>query len=363
MNQNLLHPLVASSFANLVRLVATYGCEPRFAPRLAYLLLMTLLRQPLVWLAAAKYDRRTRDQTIEPSPIFIIGHWRSGTTHLQNLMSRDPELGGVTLLQAAMPHEFLMLPDAMKKRLGLMLPDRRLMDNVPVSADVPWEEELALTAVGRLSFYHVSFFPQCMERIFREAVLFENGDARLIATWKRQYIHFLQKIQFAQPGKRMLLKNPANTARISLLREMFPGARFIHLHRNPYKVFASSVHLYLQAQQAWGLQHTDRCLVVEHVLDSYPKLMHAYFAQREELADGELIEIAFRSVQEEPIETLACVYAKLGIEGFEAAVPHFEEYLESQRDYKKNDLPLAAEEKELVASRWKDIFKQLAYDI
>jgi len=363
MNQDLVHPLVSSSTGNLLNLFRTYGCEAKFVPRALLLLTMTMFRLPMRWVAAARYSGRIRRQKIEPPPIFIIGHWRSGTTHLQNLMSRDPQFARVTLLQAAMPHEFLILPDSMRGRIGGMLPPTRLMDNVPVAADVPWEEELALTSVGRLSFYHVSFFPKRMGRIFDEAVLFSNGDAELIDIWRRQYLHFLRKVQLEQPGLPLLLKNPANTARIVLLKEMFPGCRFIHIHRDPYKVFVSSVHLYLKAQEAWGLQATDRDLVVRHVLDSYPMLMDAFFAQRDVLGDGELVDVGFRSLQEDPIGTLANIYSELGIGGFDAAVPHFEDYVDSQRDYKKNRLPLAANEKDAVSQRWKGVFDRLGYPV
>jgi omega-hydroxy-beta-dihydromenaquinone-9 sulfotransferase len=358
-----MHPLVSSSLTNLVGLVRAYGCERQFVPRLLYLLLMTALRQPLTWTAAATYARRTRRQQIDPPPIFIIGHWRSGTTHLQNLMCRDPQFGRVTLLQAAMPHEFLLFGKAARRRLGRLLPSTRLMDNVPVAADVPWEEELALTAVCRLSFYHVSFFPRCMGRIFRDAVLFDGGNPTLIDEWRRHYLDFLRKVQFEQPGMRLLLKNPANTARVSLLREIFPGARFIHLHRDPYKVFASTVHLYLKAQEAWGLHNTSRDLVVEHVLESYPELMKAFFAQREGLEAGELVDVGFRSLQQDPIGTLSAIYERLELPGFDAAVGHFEDYLESQRAYQKNQLPLAGSERETVARRWGDVFECLGYPV
>lgn len=363
MNQGLMHPLAASSFPNLLRLVAAYGCEAKYCPRLLYLMLMTFVRQPLMWATSARYARRITRQPIEPAPIFILGHWRSGTTHLQNLMSEDPQFGRVTLLQAAMPHEFLMLSDGMKKRLDGMMPSKRLMDNVPVAADIPWEEELALTAVGRMSFYHVSFFPKSMRRIFRDAVMFDGGKPELIELWKKQYVNFLRKVQFVQPGKCLLLKNPANTARLTQVRDMFPGARFIHLHRNPYKVFTSSVHLYSKAQEAWGLQDTSRQMVVEHVLESYPQLMNAYFEQRNGLTHDELVEVGFRSVQENPIGALSKIYSTLNIPGFDEAVPHFDAYLESQRNYKKNKLPLSEDEKQVVAARWGEIFERLGYPL
>ena len=202
-----------------------------------------------------------------------------------------------------------------------------------------------------------------MERIVREAVLFENGNAALVDRWQRQYLHFLRKVQLVQPGMRLLLKNPANTARVSLLREMFPGAQFVHIHRNPYKVFTSSVHLYQKAQEAWGLHRTDRARIVQQVLDSYPKLMRAYFAQRVGLPDRDLAELSFQSLQEDPIGALAGVYGQLNLPGFDAARPHFEAYIESQRHYEKNRLPLAADEKDAVARQWKDVFETLGYAV
>ncbi len=356
------HPLLSSGFLNYLRLLHAYGFDLRRLPRVLGLGLVTLLREPVSLVAAARYHGRVARQKVEPDPVFLIGHWRSGTTHLQNVLNRDPQFGRVTLLQAAMPREYLLLSDGMKRRIGRLLPSTRLMDNVPIANDVPWEEELALTAVSRYSFYHVSFFPRCMERIFDESVMLDSGPEERIRQWEAAYLHFLRMVQFEQPGRRLLLKNPANTARIRLLKERFPGARFIHLHRDPYKVFASSVHLYLRAQTAWGLQATSRDRVVAHVLASYPKLMHAFFDQRSLLKEGELVEVGFASFQEKPLKTLSFIYRKLGLDGFEEAVPHFQAYLESQRNYRKNELEWQEGEREAVATRWADIFERLGYE-
>ena len=358
----LLHPLISSGFGNLVRLVANFGCDDRYAPRVAYLLAMTLLRQPIIWWESARYGRRVREQPIRP-PVFIIGHWRSGTTHLHNIMARDPQFGGVTLLQAGMPNDFLTLSGIATKSIAGQLPDKRLMDDVPVYAAAPWEEEMALTSTGRMSFYHVSFFPRCMGRIFNEAVMFDGGDPALQAAWQKQYLAFLRKVQFAEPDKPLLLKNPANTARITLLREMFPGARFVHIRRNPYKVYVSSIHLYLKAQEAWGLHKTDRESVAQQILDTYPQLMNAYFEQRGELGDKELVEVRYRDLQDDPMALMAGIYEQLDLPGFDAAAPRFEAYLDSQRGYKKNVLPITPEEKALVGERWRPIFEQLGYPV
>jgi hypothetical protein len=328
-----------------------------------YLALASALRSPLAWLESARYGRAIRRQRIEPGPIFIVGHWRSGTTYLQNLMSEDPQFARVTLRHAAMPRDFLIFPTRLLTGLQEMLPQTRLMDNVPVSADAPWEEELALASFSRLSFYHVSFFPRAIEKIFREAVLFNDGEEELITQWQRQYVYFLKKVQLAQPGRRLLLKNPANTARISIVRRIFPQARFIHIHRDPYKVFASTVHLYLKAQEAWGLHQADRNHIVDHVLASYPKLMDACFTQRSALGGHELVEVSFSDLQRDPLGTLGTIYRRLELDGYDAAVPRFAQHIESQRSYRKNVLSLSSWEREQVGRQWRRAFQELGYPV
>lgn len=361
MTETSLHPLGSSSTAHLLRMVVRHGCEASYLPRLLGAVTMSLLRQPAMVFERLRYGTRIARQRIEPTPLFIIGHWRSGTTHLQNVLNQDPQFGGVTLLQAAMPLDFMTLGDKLAGLMRRKLPNKRLMDNVSVTIDAPWEEEMALAGYSPLSFYNVSFFPRDITRIFDEAVMFANGDNSLVRRWKSDYLHFLKKVQLAQPGRRMLLKNPANTARIAVLKSLFPDARFIHIRRNPYKVFASTVHLYLKAQQAWGFHTPDRKAIVRHVMASYPALMNAYFAQRHLLGSGELSEICFGDLQQAPLETLATVYDELGLDGFNAAVPRFRRYLDRLHGYRKNALPLPVAECDEVAQRWGDLFARLGY--
>jgi len=331
-------------------------------PRLAGVGLLSLIQQPVIWSESLRFGAKIRSQEVSPSPVFVIGHWRSGTTHLQNILSKDPQFTGVTLGQAAMPLDFITLGSLLSGPLANSLPRKRLMDNVAVAADSPWEEELALACTSPFSFYHVSFFPKGIGRIFREAILFNDGDEILIERWKADYLAFLQKVQWIHPGKRFLLKNPANSARIDHLLTLFPDARFIHIHRNPYKVFASTVHLYLKAQVEWGFHRVDREAIVQHVLETYPLLMNAYLEQSGSLPEDHLTEVRFRDLQEIPMGTLESIYHKLGIEGFEDAAPRFRTYLDSISDYRKNNLELSPREKRLVQQRWGDFFNHFNYD-
>lgn len=357
----LTHPLGSSRFANLLRMVGRYGCEPRYLPRLLGVGLQSLLRQPCITYEALRYRKRIEAQAIQESPVFVIGHWRSGTTHLQNILSHDPQFASVTIRQASMPLDFLTLGKWIARAFEKSIPEKRLMDDVAVAADSPWEEELALVSTSPLSFYHVSFFPKAVERIFRDSILFDGGDPELVEQWKRDYLWFLKKVALARPGKTFLLKNPANTARIELLLQQFPDARFIHIRRDPFQVFRSTVHLYLQAQSEWGFHQADRAAIVEHVLASYPLLMDAYFRQRGAIPDGRLAEVRFEDLEARPMETLEAAYADAGLDGFAQAAPRFQVYLDSIRGYRKNPHELPADETALVRDRWADWFQRLGY--
>jgi hypothetical protein len=356
------HPLCSSSLPNLIRIFIRYGCDGRYVPRMLGIILLCLLRQPVILYESVRYNRRIARQTLRPDPVFIIGHWRSGTTHLQNILCSDPQFAHVTLGQAAMPLDFLTLGGLLAGPLGKALPKKRLMDNMAVAADCPWEEELALVSTSPLSFYHVSFFPRAVERIFRESILFDGGDRGLIDKWKRDYSWFMRKVQMADPDKVFLLKNPANSVRIPQILELFPEARFIHIHRDPCKVFASTVHLYLKAQQAWAFHRVERERIVEHVLKSYPVLMNGFLGQKEWIPPGRLVDVRFSDLQADPMEALKSIYQRLDLDGFDAAEPCFRKYLESVRDYRKNRLELTPEEEARVRAEWKPFFGRLGYE-
>lgn len=356
------HPLASSRFGNLMRLFRRYGCDRAYLPHASAIAALCLLRQPAIAYERLRFAKRIAAVHPRPDPVFIIGHWRSGTTHLQNILGHDPQFASVTIREAAMPHDFLTLGKRFARIIEKAVPEKRLMDNVAVAADSPWEEELALVASGPLAFYHVSFFPHDMERIFREAVLFDNGDPDLVARWRNDYLHFLKKVTLVRPDRPFLLKNPANTTRIRHLLRDFPEARFIHIHRDPYQVFRSTVHLYLKAQEAWGFHRPDRQAIVEHVLQTYPRFMEAYCAQKEAIPPGRLADVRFDQLEARPMEALESVYREAGISGFAQAKPHFERYLRSIRDYEKNPHTLPPEEQSLVREHWGEWFGRLGYE-
>ena len=104
------------------------------------------------------YQRRIAATAIEESPIFILGHWRSGTTYLHELMALDPALCAPTTYECFAPKHFL-ISAWFFTRLGWMLPKLRPMDDMPLGWDLPQEDEFALMTMGVGSPYETMAFP------------------------------------------------------------------------------------------------------------------------------------------------------------------------------------------------------------
>ena len=49
-----------------------------------------LMVEPLAWLQSLQIRRQLRAGQLPPDPIVVIGHWRSGTTYLHQLLASDP---------------------------------------------------------------------------------------------------------------------------------------------------------------------------------------------------------------------------------------------------------------------------------
>jgi len=74
-------------------------------------------------------------------PLFVIGHWRSGTTYLHNLLSLDPSYGYCSTFQTILPGVFLGSEQTFKPLVTASIPTTRPMDDVPMGPDLPPEEE------------------------------------------------------------------------------------------------------------------------------------------------------------------------------------------------------------------------------
>ncbi|WP_431861282.1 sulfotransferase family protein [Azospirillum sp.] len=347
------HPLYGCDALTLLTVLARNGgVDARHLPTLAVAAASALLRAPfsLAETAWVAWARRRGDPL--PAPVFILGHWRSGTTHLYNLLSRDPQFGFIPPVAVGLPWDMLGLGAVLRPLLERALPERRYIDNVAVRPDSPQEDEIALANMSPLSFYHGLYFPRHFDENLRRGLYHEGCSPAETERWRRRFVHFLEKVALSQGGRRLLIKNPVYSARVALLREIWPDARFIHIHRDPRAVFVSTVHFYRTLLDKLALQPHGHIDVEQAVLDHYPRIMQALLDDTADLPADRFVDVAFETFEREPLAEAARLYRTLGLPGHEAAEPRFRAYLADVRGYTKNRFQLSDAGRERVERCW-----------
>jgi omega-hydroxy-beta-dihydromenaquinone-9 sulfotransferase len=316
----LLHLLAGANVASLARILSRRGVlSPRSYMQVAIIFAGAVLRWPGCMVEALRVARRVEDVSFDPPPVFIVGHWRSGTTLLHNLMSRDPAFCFPTILDALRPYDFYPNPlDVVTRRIVLQfLPPTRPMDDVRLDPESPQEEELALATMGAPSFFNCIYFPRRMTSVFAEEVLFAGADDETIRLWRDALRYYLAKLAALKPGRRLLLKNPAHSARIPQLLALFPDAKFIHIHRDPAAVFQSTRKLYRRMLPLVALQDYQPAEIDGHILWAYPQVMNRLLDSLAELPPGRAIAVRYDELVADPAKTLERIYRDLNLGDFE----------------------------------------------
>lgn len=360
-NQEIRHALFGTSISNWIRLlIENGGIDLDFLPRALFITFFTLVTLPSRILSKLLYGSRIAKTRIKNPPIFIIGHWRSGTTFLHELISQDPLLSHVSLWHTMVPYSFLVLEN-FKTLMASFLPATRPMDMIKVDIDGPYEEEAGLAVLGRWSFFHCIYFPRNAKRLYNQSVLFEGLNAREVKRWKRNYLWFLKEVTYSNKGQKLVLKNPANTARIDTLLEIFPEACFIHIYRNPYTVYFSTKHMRTRVLGQFALQRTTTEELDSLVIDNYIRMMKSFFKQKDQISKERLVEIRYEDLVEDPMGQVQKIYTELGLPGLEAAKFAMKKYLDEQAGYVTNVYTFDEAAIHRIEKNWGFVIKRWGY--
>ena len=162
-----VHPLSGADLPTLLA-AAWRGGGVECGRRLAYAVCLgaALGRLPFTVAENLVVAAGQGSQGINPPPLFILGHWRSGTTHLYNILGKSPRFGYLDPLVTGLPWEARSLVRWLRPLLERALPEHRWIDNIPVNRNSPQEDEIALANMSTLSFYHGIYFPKMLRRQF-----------------------------------------------------------------------------------------------------------------------------------------------------------------------------------------------------
>ncbi|MCW9031686.1 MAG: sulfotransferase [Gammaproteobacteria bacterium] len=346
--------LTGTSFFKLLKILFKHRISTKYFLDIIRLVKVSLISSIFSFIDNILYRRRIKNTAIIDSPVFIIGHWRSGTTFLQKILAQDQQFATPSFYQCALPQAFLSSEKFIKSAISKTLPPTRIFDAMSFGVDEPFDDEFALLKLTSNSYMLHFIFPD--KSSFNEHLkLYKINKKR----WSKSFLWFAKKITYAT-GCRLLFKSPMNTLRIKEILKLFPGAKFIYIYRRPEDVFISSLH---QANKLF--EHNkltaNKTDSGKFILSRYISLFNAYSEDKKLIPKSHLIEIAFEELEKSPAEITRSIYSKLAIDGYSKAEADISAYLRSTRNYKKNVYKITNKERALVNNRWDKAYKMFNY--
>ncbi|PWT82701.1 MAG: sulfotransferase [Acidobacteria bacterium] len=343
--------------------------SPTRIPLALLLCVDSIVNSALTTVQNLVFGRCIAAATIEEPPIFIIGHWRTGTTLLHELLALDERLTAPTTLQCFAPSHFLVSAWLLRT-LTFFLPTNRPMDDMSVGWDHPQEDEFALMNLGLGSPYETLAFPN-HRPVRNEFLNMTEVTERQSAAWKAGLVKFLQAVNFHSGGKkRLVLKSPPHTARLHILRGLFPDAQFIHLVRHPCDVFASTVQLWKALYETQGLQQPDfaaapngRPTVEDYVLAMMELLYRDFFTELSLIPPQQVCEVRYEDLVRAPLEEVDRIYRELNLGAFDFAEQKLKDHLRTLSEYTPNVLTVSDYRLTQVGTRWRWYMERYGYQL
>lgn len=335
--------------------------RPRYLPRLALGLctscvgtILTLPERLLLGLASLVQPHRPASSR---TPIvFVLGYYRSGTTHLHYLLSCDRRFITPKWFQVMAPTGWWCSWSIIRWLLVPFLSSTRPQDDVAIGPEWPAEDDFAVnnhTAASTMPGRMIVPADRLWDHYRRYQTLEALTESQR-SRFRRSLRAFVSRLEWnpLRPSKvsqrMILLKSPAHTARVRELSELFGAdrVRFVHLSRDPTAVLRSNIAMhrrfepYLLADPPIDHGETIRARVVQE----YDLTERAFLAQSAALAgkggggedteDGRIARVRYQDLVADPVTVLRRVYAELGLSWTDEFHRRVVRYLASVNDYR-----------------------------
>jgi hypothetical protein len=267
-----------------------------------------------------------------------------------------------TTIKCSTPHTFLSTEAVNSRLIEFFMPKRRPIDNMEWNMRSPQEDEFALSVSTFKSPCIGWAFPR-RRGDYDRYLTFRAVSGAEVAQWQKALVLFLKKLTWKY-GRPLVLKSPPHTCRIRLLLQMFPEAKFVHIHRNPYVVFQSSRRTFQVLFELHRVQSPRLNDLDEWVLRQYREMYEVFFEERCLIPEGQFHEVCFEELEKHPVGQVRRLYAALNLPEFGHAEPAVRRYVDSIAGYKKNEFPdLPADLRTRIAAEWRPCFEEWAYAV
>jgi hypothetical protein len=304
--------------------------------KLLLFLLLKLALIPLVSLESFLLNKKIKAHHMVHSPIFIIGHWRSGTTLLHQLISQDSNKAYLNFYQATFSGFFILTEKYLKPLLQRLATSLNIkipyFNNIDFDWDFPCEEDTALLNMNsKSSAYWGYVFPKASENWFAQTMFFNNSSFKLEENWKRDYQYLIKKLSYYNKGKQLILKSPPNTGRIKQILELFPNAKFIHINRNSNEIFNSHKKLWKANNKNFALQTISNEDLERIIISTFKNLTQKYATERALIPESNLYELQYHALKTNTQIELANIYQYLKLDNYLNSKSYFNKFISEQK--------------------------------
>ncbi len=266
----------------------------------------------MLWVLQRLQGRLFRDSLNEVKicrPVFILGHWRSGTTLLHEILALDDRFVMPNTFQCFNPHRFLLTSSPGQAEVAR--PTRDLV----VTPSSPQEDEFALLCLGARSPYEAFLFPESLKKLedLCDPDCFADDDAQ---AWGDLWTDFLRGVLHANgKEKRLLLKSPSHSMRVPTIARLFPDAVFISLTRDAEAVFISTVKMWktMWERYAIGLS-LSRTELEQCVARIHQSVAAKLRAAGDLVPTDRFVTISYEDLIADPPAAIAELYRKLELD-------------------------------------------------
>jgi omega-hydroxy-beta-dihydromenaquinone-9 sulfotransferase len=263
-----------------------------------------------------------------------------------------------TTYECLAPNHFLASAKVFTK-LKFLLPSRRPMDNMIAGWDRPQEDEFALANMGLPSPYLTMAFPneppQCPGSLTLEGLTSDE-----LAAWKSGLEWFLKRVTL-RCQKPIILKSPPHMARVKTLLELFPTARFVHIVRDPYAIYGSTVKLWKTLYKFQAVQEPRHAGLEEYVFSCFEEMYAAFERDRHLIDPSRFFEVRYEDLVRDPLGQMRSLYEHLKLGELHIALPKLEAYFKDRQDYRTSTYQIADDLKQQIDRRWGPYMRKHGY--
>lgn len=348
--------LIGIRFSKLIQLLS----RNKVSVKPIHLFKLLILFQNSFWsslfahIEKMKYKSQLEKIDIPEEMLIIVGHWRTGSTYLHNLLSQDENFATPTLLQTAYPDSFLFSEKYISPIMNIFLSKHRPMDLVELGCNLPQEDEYALVRMSPDTPLERLIFPKDNKYFLQPDNLEDTGQ------WQESLTTFCKKIHIKHK-KYILLKNPFHSFRIKELSEMYPQAKFICIHRHPFAVIPSTIKLWDFVGHDNNLNRNFTTPDISEVADIFGKLYEKVATDFKEIDTGKYCHVKYEDIEADPVKSVKQIYHDLGYEFSGNFENNLKMYVESIGTYQKNEFNLTEEQKQIIQTPLKDYMSNYGY--